>query len=75
MPEILIAENIIGADMDALRRRFDAVFEPDVWQQPAITREAQARVVATVCRDVSAVLQGGAARNFANFSRPQERRA
>lgn len=34
MPEILISENIFGAEMDALRARFDAVFEPDLWKQP-----------------------------------------
>lgn len=38
----------------------------------AFTREAQARVVATVCRDVAAVLDGEAARNYANFSRPKK---
>jgi D-3-phosphoglycerate dehydrogenase len=39
----------------------------------AQTREAQRRVVTAVCRDVAAVLTGGEARNFANFSRPQKR--
>lgn len=34
MPDILITENIIGEEMDALRRDFDAVFEPDLWKQP-----------------------------------------
>jgi D-3-phosphoglycerate dehydrogenase len=38
----------------------------------AFTREAQTRVVATVCRDVTAVLTGKPARNFANFSRPKK---
>ncbi len=37
----------------------------------AFTTEAQKRVVATVCQDVTAVLKGDAARNFANFSRPK----
>ncbi len=36
----------------------------------AFTQEAQQRVVASVCRDVSAVLLGGSARYFANFDRP-----
>ncbi len=34
MPDILISENIIGAEMDALRERFEVVFEPNVWRQP-----------------------------------------
>ncbi len=38
----------------------------------AFTREAQHRVVAAVCRDVAAVLSGGAAKNFANFSMPRK---
>jgi D-3-phosphoglycerate dehydrogenase len=37
----------------------------------AFTREGQGRVVQSVCRDVSAVLRGEAARSFANFSRPR----
>ena len=36
----------------------------------AFTREAQQRVMSSVCRDVSAVLRGEAARYFANFARP-----
>jgi D-3-phosphoglycerate dehydrogenase len=37
----------------------------------AFTQEAQARVVAAVCQDVTTVLTGGAAKNFANFSKPK----
>jgi len=39
----------------------------------AQTLEAQRRVVTAVCRDVAAVLTGGEAKHFANFSRPQKR--
>jgi D-3-phosphoglycerate dehydrogenase len=39
----------------------------------AFTREAQDRVVAAVCQDVTAVLEGRPAKNFANF--PQSRRS
>jgi D-3-phosphoglycerate dehydrogenase len=38
----------------------------------AFTKEAQERVVAAVCQDVTAVLEGRAAKNFANFSRPKK---
>ncbi|MDE3100148.1 MAG: hydroxyacid dehydrogenase [Verrucomicrobiota bacterium] len=36
----------------------------------AFTREAQERVVAAVCHDVAAVLEGRAAKNFVNFPKP-----
>lgn len=39
----------------------------------AQTREAQHRVVTAICRDVTAVLRGGEAKNFANFSKPRNR--
>ena len=35
------------------------------------THEAQRRVVAAVCRDVEAVLRGGAASGFVNFPTPR----
>jgi phosphoglycerate dehydrogenase-like enzyme len=37
----------------------------------AFTHEAQERVIAAVCRDVSAVLTGGSAVNFVNFPQPR----
>jgi D-3-phosphoglycerate dehydrogenase / 2-oxoglutarate reductase len=37
----------------------------------AQTREAQHRVVTAICRDVTAVLRGGEAKYFANFSKPR----
>ena len=37
----------------------------------AFTAEGQRRVTSTVCADVRAVLNGGDAKNFANFSRPR----
>lgn len=36
----------------------------------AFTREGQGRVLAAVCRDVDAVLQGEAARNYVNIPKP-----
>lgn len=38
----------------------------------AFTREAQARVVAAVCSDVTAVLEGRAARNAVSLSKPKK---
>jgi D-3-phosphoglycerate dehydrogenase len=37
----------------------------------AFTREAQDRVLAAVCQDVTAVLEGRAAKNFVNFPKPK----
>jgi D-3-phosphoglycerate dehydrogenase / 2-oxoglutarate reductase len=34
MPDILVTENITGAEMDALRSAFDVVSEPQLWQSP-----------------------------------------
>ena len=34
MPDVLITENILGAEMDALRHTFDCTFAPELWQQP-----------------------------------------
>ncbi len=39
----------------------------------AFTNEGQSRVVTAVCRDVMAVLEGGAAKYFVNFSKPRGR--
>ena len=38
----------------------------------AFTTEAQERVVSAVCRDVAAVLAGGAAVDYANFPQPRK---
>ncbi len=35
MPDILIAENIRGAAVDALTARFDVVSQPDLWKRPS----------------------------------------
>ncbi len=34
MPDVLITENILGAEMEVLRENFDCTFEPDLWKQP-----------------------------------------
>src|SRR5665213_4556651 len=35
MPDILLAENLRGAAVDALRSRFDVTFMPELWKYPA----------------------------------------
>lgn len=46
----------------------NVIFTPHV---AAFTREAQHRVVASVCRDVTAVLDGRSATGFVNFPQPR----
>lgn len=54
---------------DAFCGRDDVVLLPHLG---AFTHEAQDRVVASVCRDVEAVLGGGHAMNYYNFPRPSK---
>ena len=51
-----------------LNARDDVILTPHI---AAFTAEAQERVVDAICEDVAAVLRGGAAKNFANFSKPK----
>ncbi len=34
MPDVLISENIVGAEMDVLRANFDCTFAPELWKNP-----------------------------------------
>lgn len=34
MRDVLVTENIGGAEMDALKRSFDVMFEPEMWKSP-----------------------------------------
>lgn len=52
----------------ALSEMENVILAPHV---AAFTREAQERVVAAVCQDVAAVLDGRAAKNFVNFPKPK----
>lgn len=64
MPDILISENIIGAEMDALRAKFDAVFEPDLWKQPerlhAMIPDFRALIVRNQTRVTRELIAAGA---------------
>lgn len=75
--EMLQDKKLAGAALDvrgveppasSLLREFDNVIQtPHI---AAFTVEAQQRVVAAICRDVTAVLRGGEALNGVNFPRP-----
>lgn len=71
-------QKIAGAALDVRKReppqagRLEQL--PNVVLTPhlgAFTHEGQRRVVASVCRDVAAVLAGNAAANYVNFPRPK----
>lgn len=53
---------------DAFRNLDNVIMTPHI---AAFTTEGQQRVTASVCRDVTAVLTGKPAGNFANFAMPQ----
>ena len=77
---VLQEKRIAGAALDvrkqepAVPSEFDqltnVILVPHIGAQ---THEAQRRVVTTVCRDVAAILNGGEAKYFANFSKPKSR--
>ncbi|MBS1812483.1 MAG: hydroxyacid dehydrogenase [Acidobacteria bacterium] len=80
LAEALQQHRISGAALEVRQQEpaapstFDAM--DNVIQLPHIgaqTREAQHRVVTAICRDVAAILRGGEAQNFANFSKPKNR--
>jgi len=65
MHDILISENIQGAAVDALRSRFDVVFEPELWKSPAALTEKLKDFRALIVRNqtpVSAALLAAAPR-------------
>lgn len=51
-----------------LSRMDNVILTPHI---AAFTQEAQERVTAAVCKDVTSVLEGNAAKNFVNFSKPK----
>ncbi len=73
-------KRIAGAGLDvreqepptpsALTEMDNVILTPHI---AAFTREAQDRVITAVCQDVAAVLDGRAAKNFVNFSKPRIR--
>ncbi|HEV2295366.1 MAG TPA: hydroxyacid dehydrogenase [Tepidisphaeraceae bacterium] len=74
----LVEKRIAGAGLDVrvkeppepgpLSDMDNVILTPHI---AAFTEEGQDRVVTCVCRDVAAVLRGGAAKNFFNFATPR----
>lgn len=55
MPDVLITENILGVEMDALRAKFDCTFAPDLWQQPEALRSIIGNYQALIVRNQTQV--------------------
>ena len=64
MPDVLITEHIIGAEMDELRRRFESVFEPELWREPdrllALIPHFRALIARNQTRITSKLIEAGA---------------
>lgn len=77
--QVLQEKRIAGAALDVRAKeppapsKFDelenVILMPHIG---AFTHESQRRVVTAICRDVMAVLNGGVAKNFVNFSKPKK---
>jgi D-3-phosphoglycerate dehydrogenase len=55
MRDILVTENIAGAQMDALRGAFDVEYAPQLWQAPEKLREMIGQFRAIIVRNQTAV--------------------
>lgn len=55
MPDVLITENILGAEMDVLRANFDCTFEPTLWQQPEALHALIGKYKALIVRNQTQV--------------------
>lgn len=55
MHDVLITENILGAEMDALHTQFDCTFEPDLWQHPEALQSLIANYQALIVRNQTQV--------------------
>ncbi len=55
MPDVLITENILGAEMDTLRAQFDCTCKPDLWQRPAALQAIIGNYQALIVRNQTQV--------------------
>jgi len=55
MADVVVAENILGTPMEALRNDFDVLFDPDLWKEPAKLAEEVRRARALVVRNQTQV--------------------
>jgi D-3-phosphoglycerate dehydrogenase len=55
MPDVLVTENIVGDEMESLRRSFDVAWEPQLWQSPPKLREMIGEFRAIIVRNQTKV--------------------
>ncbi|MHB1701606.1 MAG: hydroxyacid dehydrogenase [Acidobacteriaceae bacterium] len=55
MPDVLITEDIRGSAVDALASRFEVVFQPDLWRDPAALAAQLAKFRALIIRNQTKV--------------------
>src|SRR4051794_1001451 len=55
MKRIVVSENVAGSEMDQLRRRFDVVFQPELWKDPQALRGELATAQALIVRNQTKV--------------------
>ena len=55
MPDVVVTENIVGSPMDSLRKDFDVLFDPDLWNDPGRLRAAVAETRALIVRNQTQV--------------------
>jgi D-3-phosphoglycerate dehydrogenase len=55
MPDVVVSENVAGAEMDALKRAFDISFDPQLWKSPEKLHAAVAGARAIVVRNQTRV--------------------
>jgi D-3-phosphoglycerate dehydrogenase len=55
MRDVLVTENVVGAEMDALKRCFDVTFEPELWKSPEKLKAAVGEYRAIIVRNQTQV--------------------
>jgi D-3-phosphoglycerate dehydrogenase len=55
MRDVLVTENVVGAEMDALKKAFDVTFEPEMWKSPEKLKAAIGEYRAIIVRNQTQV--------------------
>jgi D-3-phosphoglycerate dehydrogenase len=55
MRDVLVTENVVGAEMDVLKRSFDVTFEPELWKSPDKLKAAVGEYRAIIVRNQTQV--------------------
>src|SRR3954465_3892741 len=55
MRDVLVTENVVGAEMDALKRSFDVTFEPEMWKSAEKLKQSIGEYRAVIVRNQTQV--------------------